>query len=286
MKSCSGVILVAIVLHLRQVSGFLPPSPGLSARPRSPLTVGCLQHAQYGRSPDVTRRMHTGVRSLAAELGHSKSHPLQSASHKSTARMLSTSVWERVTALVCAVVVQAAVLASFFVLSPALALANTGLPVSSDAAVVATPSHHAHSSQPKKVVTLATVIPMEALGWASRMSTDHDARVAIVTAQEAARTSNEAESKLDMTLLEQAEDLSHERKNWLYSPQARQMGMMLVSAASLSMNSITADSILVAKAPEQQQQEPLEKAKDALSHATAAGLNTYNHVHACTHTYW
>eukprot|EP00277_Geminigera_cryophila_P017235 CAMPEP_0179439980 /NCGR_PEP_ID=MMETSP0799-20121207/23589_1 /TAXON_ID=46947 /ORGANISM="Geminigera cryophila, Strain CCMP2564" /LENGTH=545 /DNA_ID=CAMNT_0021222891 /DNA_START=100 /DNA_END=1739 /DNA_ORIENTATION=- len=165
--------------------------------------------------------------------------------------------------LVRAVVVQAAVLASFFVLSPVIAQANSCRPTSTDAATVEAQASSARSSQPKRVVRLATVLPMDALG---------DARVSNAAAQEMARICSDVPSKLeDLSLLEQAEGLSTERKNWLYSPQARKMGMLLVSAASFTVDLNMVDSALVAKAQEPaQQQEPLENAKAAISHATNA----------------
>ena len=265
MKSWSCVILgIVATVQLGYVSSFVALAPAPSDALRSPLAARCPPHAQYLCSSHGSKRANTWVQSLSAEVRY--------ASH-SKEPTRSISLWHHLADLVRAVVVQTAVLASFFVLSPVIAQANSGRPTSTATVEAQAPS--ARSLQPKRVVRLATVLPMDALG---------DARVSNAAAQKMARTSSDVPSKLeDLSLLEQAEGLSTERKNWLYSQQARKMGVLLVSAASFTVDSNMVDSALVAKAQEPaQQQEPLENAEAAISHATNAGLHTRTHTHAHT----
>jgi len=273
MKGFSCVLLIVATAQLGQVSSFVAPSLTPAAALQLPLAARRRHHVH---SSDGSRRASIWVQSLSAEVDHG-SHS------KETTVARSISVRHRLADLARAVVVQAAVLVSFFVLSPVITLATAGWQASEE------PAPSARSSQPKRLVWLATVLPMDALG---------EARAAHAAAQEKARLSSELEiedlsileqakdlSELgDLSILEQAKDLSTERKNWLHSPQARKMGMLLVSAASLTMNLNTADSALVAKAQEQVQQ-PLDQAKTTSSHDTAAGLHTRTHTHTQTFTH-
>ena len=147
-----------------------------------------------------------------------------------------------------AFLLKVAVLASLFAAAPMLAHAAPSS--AADPAAVEAPAERLHTSSPKQ-----TVRGILAFSFAAEQR--EDAAPGGTTTQDAARQFEEAES------------FSRERKNWLYSHKAQQVGMTLVSAASLAGHSHISDSpLLVAKA--EQLQQPNDHAAEAMRLTAAA----------------
>lgn len=154
MKSASAVLLLA---QCAQVSGFAPVPPAMpGARLRgSPIAVGgLLQARNFGCA--AAARVAPGALEMAfAGLSDAKSnrpHVLQDATR------LSHAVWQRVTAFLRSVVVKIALLASFFLMSPALAGAAPALDTRGTAATeILAPA--AAASRQVRVVLVAQAMP-------------------------------------------------------------------------------------------------------------------------------
>jgi hypothetical protein len=158
MKSASAVLLLA---QCAQVSGFAPVPPAMpGARLRgSPIAVGgLLQARNFGCA--AAARVAPGALEMAfAGLSDAKSnrpHVLQDATR------LSHAVWQRVTAFLRSVVVKIALLASFFLMSPALAGAAPALDTRGTAATeILAPA--AAASRQARVVLVAQAMPAPTL---------------------------------------------------------------------------------------------------------------------------
>jgi len=241
--AAAGCLLLALV-PIGHVSSFvLTPSAKLGAPGalRSPRVVALVtaQRARCGARPGASSRPLSAVVMSAlpdALAGQDGERP--------PAPALARRVWDMMTALVRAFIVKTAVLVSLFAIGPGLALAAK-LSHAADPAAVEAPVERVHRWAPTDMLHSHGGGDCE--GVAGERSVKRD------MAQQ----------------LEDAETFSQERKNWLYSPKAQQVGMTLVSAASLGGYSSTSGShVLVAKA--EQLQQPVDHAAEAMRHTTAA----------------
>ena len=239
--ACAGSLLLCVFLiQIARVSSFAlsPMAVHGNARLRSQrlFSAASLQCAK-GR-PVSPRCAAILTPSGAAHTGH----PTRSSSM--TAPNLARRAWEHLAALLQVFLLKVAVLASLFAAVPMLAHAAPSS--AADPAAVEAPTERLHTSSPKQ-----TVRGILAFSFAAEQREDG------TTTQDAARQFEEAES------------FSRERKNWLYSHKAQQVGMTLVSAASLAGHSHSPDSpLLVAKA--EQLQQPNDHAAEAMRLTAAA----------------
>lgn len=283
MKSISCLVL--FVGQLSFVSGFAPHAGAGVSKLQSPLVLSV---GRNGRP--VASIAHSGSLNMKAELGNEgvrASHAVVVAP-----RLIST-LGDRLVTLFRSVLVKLAVLASIFMLTPALALAPAGgNTASSDVAAVELPENlrepdmrssesmktvymtHAPSDTDSSGVAAAAAAPtdgkkdMDTLLVEAEHLVQQEESAAPAAATIAA---DERAAKDDMaSQLLEAEKLSRDRKNWLYSDSARNVGLLLVSAASLGVGShMSADGVqLVSQA--QPQAASQNHASEAWKHASAA----------------
>jgi hypothetical protein len=207
------------------------------------------------------RNLRTGVLNVVVKLGEKKFH-----AHPRTAPRLITVLLANVLALVHAFVVKIAVLLSFFMLSPAMALASNGMFDSPSTVNLVTKLKPREPPAPDLAKKGLHSLLQEAEKLVQGVD---EQKVHLAPADPASIEDLKIE---DLTArLNQAENLSEQRKNWLYSPEARKVGLLLVSTLSLYSSYGGEGVQLVAQAPAQPQAQPqANPASEALKYTTSA----------------
>lgn len=249
-KSWSGCILLCVFVPVAHVSSFaLNPAAmhgniGLLLSPRKVSTAASLS----GRPVSMRRQEILcavfPAPSVAVPTDRTKSCRM-------TASDLARRTWEHLATLMQAFLLKVAVLLSLFA-APAWARAVP--PSAAEPTALEAPAERPYSSFPNQM-----------LGSNRGML----AFIGAVEGREETAPDSTAKKEDLARQFEEAEGFSRDRKNWLYSQKAQQVGMTILSAASLSgLSHVSESSVLVAKA--EQLQQPNDHAAEAMRLTTAA----------------
>ena len=271
MRFVVGLGFLLAITEPSQVASFAPLAGPIQSAHRltSPFVVVSGMHRkQLGECK--ARNLRTGVLNVVVKLGEKKFH-----AHPRTAPRLISVLLANVLALVHALVVKIAVLLSFFMLSPAMALASNGMFDSPSMVNLVT------KLKPREppVPDLAKKGLNSLLQEAEKLVQGVDEQKSNVGPADPSPASvpapmhnHELATKQDLTArLNQAEILSEQRRNWLYSPEARKVGLLLVSTLSLYSSYGGEGVQLVAQAPAQPQAQPqANPASEVLKYTTSS----------------
>ena len=254
-----------------QVASFAPLAGPIQSAHRmtSPfVVVSGLHRPQLGERK--ARNLRTGVLNVVVKLGEKKFH-----AHPRTAPRLISVLLANILALVHALVVKIAFLLSFFMLSPAMALASNGMfdtPSMVNLVTKLKPREPPAPDLAKKGLNSLLQEAEKLVQGVDEQKSNVSPADPSPASLPSAMHNDELATKQDLTArLNQAENLSEQRKNWFYSPEARKVGLLLVSTLSLYSSYGGEGVQLVAQAPAQPQAQPqANPASEALKYTTSA----------------